>query len=309
MFALLICLQAIKTFATHDSMHVQFRSDKYTLSGRVTMPKERNHRMPAVIFLVGSGGNSSHTSNYSDFTDFFLEQKLLDKGMALMYFDKRGVGQSEGNWSRTDFGQRALDAKNAAVYLKTLPFIDSTRIFLVGHSQGGWIVQVCLAQYPEHFAGGISMAGATFGVKEQLINDYRSTYICGTGDSTELAYLKAERKVKKVLAFTSVFPLKKDWRQLKRIRKFEPAAYLVKINRPILFMWGENDRLVSHEWCTEALNKLFPKGLPQNFQTYIGKGENHSFKLAAFCYAGKAKDTYFSEVSRDRMVSWLLSHQ
>jgi predicted peptidase len=40
------------------------------------------------------------------------------------------------------------------------------RLYIVGHSQGGWIVQVALANYPTVFAGGISMAGPTFSVRK-----------------------------------------------------------------------------------------------------------------------------------------------
>jgi len=80
--------------------------------------------------------------------------------VAVLYFDKRGIGQSEGKWFNTSFEERAADVKAAADYLKTLSNIDTNKIAVVGHSQGG-----CLAKYPKTFAGGISMAGPTFSAK------------------------------------------------------------------------------------------------------------------------------------------------
>lgn len=305
---LIFCFINTKSSAIQDTLPVSFQSEKYKLNGKVIAPKDRSFKMPVIIFLVGSGGNSSYSTNYADFLNFFLEQPLTNQKIALMYFDKRGVGQSEGVWYKTDFEQRAIDAKNAAAYLKTLPFIDAEQIFLVGHSQGGWIVQMCLAQYPDVFAGGISMAGATFGVKKQLINDYQSTFICSNHLPKEKAYEKAKKKVNNVLALTAIFPLKQNWKQLKHIRKFEIARYLPKIIDPFLFMWGENDRLVSPEWCIEELHKNFSNGIPNNFETYIAKGENHSFKIASVCYDGKSKDIAYSEASRTKMIKWLLNN-
>ena len=263
--------------------------------------------MPAVIFIVGSGGNSSYKTNYADFINFFFEQPLEDENIVLMYFDKRGVGQSEGKWYKTDFEQRALDAKNAGEYLKNFPFVDTQQIYLIGHSQGGWIVQLCLAQYPNTFAGGISMAGATFGVKKQLINDYQSSFICSHQSDPAKAFRKAKKKVNKVLAFTSLFPFKQNWKQLNHIKNFEISPYLSKIEKPILYLWGENDKLVSPQWCIEELNKVFPNGIPENFVTHIAKGENHSFKVASFCYDGKTKNLPYSENSRKIIIQWLLS--
>lgn len=68
---------------------------------------------------------------------------------ALVYFDKRGVGKSEGLWYNTTFEQRALDAKNVALAIQKFEFVDHKNIYVIGHSQGGWIAQIALAEYPE----------------------------------------------------------------------------------------------------------------------------------------------------------------
>jgi uncharacterized protein len=298
----LLCFISTSSFAEQDTAGVSFQSGKY-----IMIPANRKTKMPAIIFLPGSGGNSSYSSNYADFLKFFLEASLPGESMVLLYFDKRGVGQSEGIWYKTDFKERAFDAKNAAEYLKTLPFIDPEQIFLVGHSQGGWIVQLCLAEYPDTFAGGISMAGATFGVKQQLINDYHSKNICSGNMTNEKAYKKAQKQVARILFFTTMFPVKPQWKQLKRIRNYENDEYLKKIQKPILYMWGENDQLVSPQSCMNRLNKVFSNAIPANFETYIGNGENHSFKKSPFCYTGKSKDLFYSDDSRKKLVTWLTS--
>ena len=303
----LYCYVSVKSVTANDTSNISFQSGNYKISGKIIAPGNQTKKVPAIIFLAGSGGNSSYLTNYKDFLHYFLEEPLINKEVAIMYFDKRGVGQSEGVWYQTNFEQRALDAKNAAEYLKTLSYINPEQIYVIGHSQGGWIVQLCLAEYPEVFAGGISTAGATFSVRKQLINDYQSSYICTKKLDSNIAYRKAKRTVNRVLLFTSLFPFKENWKQLKRIKKFDPAPYLVKIKKPLLLMWAENDRLVSPQWCLEELHTIFPDGIPANIQTHIVKGVNHSFKIAPFCYSGTSKDLIYSEECRKELMLWFLN--
>ncbi len=72
-------------------------------------------------------------------------QGLLEQGYAVLYCNKRGLGESTGNWKKNSFQGRADDAYAAVSYLKSLPFIDGNRIGISGHSQGGWIafLDVC----------------------------------------------------------------------------------------------------------------------------------------------------------------------
>lgn len=306
-FATIIFFLIIQcSFATEvDSIKIQAVSEGLLLDGILLKKSDHKEKMPVVVFLVGSGGNSSHRTNYKGFTQFFLEKTFLENGFAIVYFDKRGNGKSQGIWYETTFEQRALDAKNFAMEIQKLGFIDKDKVFLIGHSQGGWIVQIALAQYPETFAGAVSMAGATFGVKRQLINDYQSKYICERGFDEKKALKKATRSVNRDLFFVSLLGKKGNWRQLKIIKNFEPKHYLKKINKPFLLLFGENDRLVNSKWCINELNGTFSNSLPSFFEVYVAQGENHSFKTASKCYSGKSADIYYSETTNQKLFDWL----
>lgn len=288
-----------------DTIKIQAVSEGFLLDGVLLKESNFKEKLPVVIFLVGSGGNSSHKTNYKDFTQFFLEKEFLKKRFAIVYFDKRGVGNSQGVWYETNFEQRALDAKNVAKELQKLEFTDINKVYLIGHSQGGWIVQIALAQYPEVFAGGINMAGATFGVKKQLINDYQSEYICKHGIDEKKALKKASRRANRDLFFVSLLGKKNNWRQLKLIKNFEPEPYLKRIDKPFLLLFGENDELVNSKWCINELKRIFPNSLPVNFELYLGQGETHSFKIAPKCYNGKSADIYYSETTRQKLFGWI----
>ena len=287
-----------------DSIKISAVSEGYLLDGIILKKSGDQQKRPVVIFLVGSG-NSSHRTNYKDFTQFFLEKTFLENGFAVAYFDKRGLGKSQGTWYETTFEQRALDAKNVALEIQKSSLIDIDKVFLIGHSQGGWIVQIALSQYPEVFAGGVSMAGATFGVKKQLINDYQSDFICEKGFDEQKALDKATRKVDRDLFIVSLIGRKGNWRQLKLIKDFEPEPYLRRINKPLLIMLAENDELVNSTWAVEELKRLFPNNLPLPFEVYLSPGQSHSFKIAPKCYNGKSSDIFYSESTNQKLLSWI----
>jgi uncharacterized protein len=312
-FLILVILTGLQ-FTSHplqgqtDSIPLQVMSDGVLLRGNILKPAGHTGKLPALIFLVGSGEPST-VQRYSSFIRYFFDEVLPGEGFALVYFDKRGVGQSDGVWYETTFEQRALDARNVALEIQKSAFIDGEKIFLAGHSQGGWIVQVALALYPELFAGGISMAGPTFGVRRQLVNDYTSRYICEKGFSEERAEKRATRRVNRELFLVSLLGRKGNLRQLKIIAPFEPRSYLQSIHRPILFLFAENDPLVSPRWSMDALEQHFPGGLPAHMEVYLAPGQEHAFRVAPPCYTGPMRDVPYSGSTREVVREWLVGRR
>jgi uncharacterized protein len=308
-FTLFLILFALNSLAqSRENIPFTFKCEGLKLTGEILAPVQGIRKVPVVIFLVGSGGESS-IKRYKGFISHFFEQAEAMDSVAIVYFDKRGVGSSEGTWYETNFEQRALDAKNAAEHIKKYSFIDPDQIFVVGHSQGGWIVQICLAQYPETFAGGVSMAGPTFSVKEQIINSYQSDLICAEGYDSKRAYSIAKRKTNEPLG--NLFQKQKstnlNQQQLKLIKDFDPKNYLIQIKKPLLFMWAKNDRLVNPDRCINQLNLIFEDKVPDNFTIYVAEGENHSFQISDFCNSKSPKELVPSKKSRDYMIDWLIT--
>ncbi len=288
-----------------DTIDFKVQSEGYNLDVQL-LKKSSKSRVPAIIFLVGSGGESSHKTNYKDFTEFFLEETFLENGFAIVYFDKRGVGESEGLWYETTFEQRALDVTNVGLAIRDFDFINKDKIYLVGHSQGGWIAQIALSNHPEIFAGAVSMAGATFGVRKQLVNDYMSKYICKKGNSEAKALRKATKKVKRDLYFVNKFGKKGNWKQLKVIQDFEPRRYIFNIEKPFFLMLAENDELVNPQWCLDEIPVIFPSGKPSHIQIYIAPSETHSFKKAHKCYDRDWKNVPYSVESQKVLYNWIV---
>ncbi len=287
--------------------NVTFDNGRFTLHGELVIP-DTSDNAPVLVFLVGSGANSSHRTLYKEFVQKNIEQLFLDRGVAILYFDKRGIGKSEGRWQRTDLYERAEDTKAAIDFLKTQGRIDASRIGVIGHSQGGWVAQIVGDRYRNDVKLIASLAAPTFDVKLQLTNDYYSRYLC-EGDSDTEAFDKASKKAISDINWVTWFPVTKAWRQLREISDFDPAPHLLELDIPSLFVFAENDYFVYPGWAIGALNETFNHEIPENFNLQIIPGANHDFRISDKCTPdNEAAKEPFSEYFQQVFKSWILDN-
>ena len=74
---------------------VTFQDKDVTLAGTLLLPVLPG-KHPAVIFLHGSGPEGRWANRY-------LAQKFAEHGIVALIYDKRGVGQSTGDWQKATF--------------------------------------------------------------------------------------------------------------------------------------------------------------------------------------------------------------
>ena len=242
---------------------------------------------PAIVFLVGSGPNSTHTGLYTDFVRENLEQIFLQHGVALMYFDKRGVGLSEGRWHRTDLYERADDARAAVQFLQQHPDIDPKRIGVVGHSQGGTVAQILGHLYGDSLAFIASLAAPTYDTQRRITHEYYNGFLCSSVPE-EVAHDKSEKKAISDLNWVNAFPLIKTWRHLSELSEFSPAPHLAQLRLPSYFAFAELDYYVSAEWGVSALKKA--AGNSANITIQVFPGLDHDFRQTADVCAGAELD-------------------
>jgi alpha-beta hydrolase superfamily lysophospholipase len=144
-----------------DEHDIAFASDGLTLMGSLALPSGSEGPFPAALFLHGSGpidrdGNASglQMDAYRQ-----LAHALARAGIASLRFDKRGVGESEGNSNLATRTDLLNDARAAFEGLRSQPEIDPARCFLIGHSEGAYLAPA-LAVEDETVAGIVLLAGA-----------------------------------------------------------------------------------------------------------------------------------------------------
>jgi len=117
------------------------------LAGTLTLPQGAG-TFPAVVLVAGSGPNTRNEPLLGHQVFLVLADHLTRNGIAVLRYDKRGVGQSTGDYAKATTADFADDAEAAAAYLRSRAEIDARRVGLIGHSEGGEIVPMVAAKDP-----------------------------------------------------------------------------------------------------------------------------------------------------------------
>lgn len=108
------------------------------LSGVLSIPGHAK-RYPAVLLVHGSGPGTRNGGTQANPTFLQLANTLANAGIAVLRYDKRGIAQSSGK-ATEDWHVLGRDVTAMVAFLRKQPQIDPSRIFVLGHSEGGFIV-------------------------------------------------------------------------------------------------------------------------------------------------------------------------
>jgi uncharacterized protein len=215
---------------------VRFVSSGVTFGATLTEPASGRH-LPAVALIHGSGLQPRPL--FSLWANFYASL-----GFAVLNYDKRGTGESGGQYPGESPTPEALsiyagDAVAAARFLRSLPEVDKSRVGLYGGSQGGWILPIGLQRAPELTFGIVASGPA-------VTTDQTDVYQNFSANSTRIpAETEAEIDAQ-VSAVTS---------------GYDPALALRSLHVPTLWVYGEKDRQVPVRLSIQNLHGLRGKDL------------------------------------------------
>ena len=113
----------------------------HTLAGTFTRPEEGGP-FPAVVLISGSGPQDRDEALMGHRPFLVLSDHLTRRGIAVLRFDDRGVGESTGDHGAATSVDFASDALAGVAYLKGRDDVDPEAIGLAGHSEGGLIAPI-----------------------------------------------------------------------------------------------------------------------------------------------------------------------
>ncbi len=115
------------------------------LAGTLSLPSGAGP-FPAVVLVSGTGRNTRDEDVWGHKVFLVLADALNRSGLAVLRYDKRGVGGSTGDYDAATTADFASDAEAAVAWLKAQPRIDATRVGVLGHSEGGIIAPAVAAE-------------------------------------------------------------------------------------------------------------------------------------------------------------------
>lgn len=306
------------------------------LAGTFTYPTLGDN-FPVVVLISGSGAQNRDEEILEHKPFAVIADYLTRHGIAVLRFDDRGVGDSEGNFSSATTEDFATDVMAAIQYLKTRKEIDSENIGLIGHSEGGLISFMLASRYPDDISFIVSLAGMAVDANT-LLKKQRQLLAEAQGLPKELQK-QNEEILNKVQTLVETLPADSIKRNLVEVTKsilpeqlryndkivhevamqigmmispwmqyllqYNPEEEIKKISCPVLALNGEKDLQVDGKQNIDKLKKLLSKN--KDLATKIYPNLNHLFQ---HCQTGLPteydliEETISSEVLYD-IVSWI----
>ena len=240
---------------TFREEEVTFGVDPWKLPGSLSRPVGAASA-PAVVLVHGSGPNDRDETVAANKPFKDLAGGLASKGIAVLRYDKRTKVHTERIPENATVKEETIDDVIAAVdWLSKQPAIDAKRIFVIGHSLGGYLVpRIAQADRNERIAGYVIIAGNTRPLEDLIAEQTR--YILGLdGDisaSDQEALEKIAQQVRRVKMLsnedgpkTEVFGASPSyWLDLDGYHPHQEARAL---DAPMLILQGERDYQVTME--------------------------------------------------------------
>ena len=121
----------------------------------ITKPKNTNVPQPAIILIGGLSCSSieAYPNRGNNWTRV-IKDLVQKSGMVVMRIEKPGVGDSEGDCSKSDFYTDIAGFKAAIKLLKSKPYVDTSKIVVYGSSMGSALAPMLANEF--NLAGVIS---------------------------------------------------------------------------------------------------------------------------------------------------------
>jgi len=312
------------------------------LAGTLTIPFGQGP-FPAVVMITGSGPQNRNEELMGHKPFLVIADYLSRNGIAVLRYDDRGVGMSQGSMINATTEDFATDAEAAFNFLKSNSKINPKAIGLIGHSEGGLIAPIVAASnYDISFIVSLAGTGVTgeqilkrqssdinraSGLDEKLVKESASTNkrlfaILKKEPDNNIASDKMTEEYRKILEKKKTSPedIENAVKQIQAglspdaltwFRYFiitDPTDYWKKVNCPVLALNGEKDLQVAADENLPAIEKALRSSGNKSVEPIKLPGLNHLFqhcKTGLPREYGEIEETFSPEVLKI-IADWIL---
>ncbi len=321
---------------SEETFHFEVAEKKFKLEGTLTTPNDGTQA--AVVLVSGSGPQNRDSEAFGHRIFAVWADHLSERGIAVLRYDERGVGASEGEFgdcTSLDFAHDALAAYSA---LKDR-FGADMPVGIIGHSEGGLVAAIAASINKELdfivSLAGLGVSGTevlyTQGIDIAMAEGMTRDAAVKHADRNRKAYeiiaqnsdaKHAEKELKSYLAKSGVTPGFSDTDEefevmnksinTKWMRFFlstDSRDYWSKVNCPVLAINGSKDQQVSASENLRSISFALRRNKNNSFKTEVLPNHNHLFQQSetgALSEYNIIEETV-SEIALNMVSDWVLN--
>ena len=321
----------------YDIEEVSFgnKSDDITLMGTLTKPKGKG-KFPTVVLITGSGPHTRDHEILGHKPFWVMADYLSKNGIVVLRYDKRGIGESTGDFNRSTTFDLKNDVSSAIEFLKNHPSVDLNNIGVIGHSEGG-LISWMLGSEEGNLSFLISLAGPVIPINEMMAKQTEElARVAGLPESVVNSETKKNKQVYQAVidsqtddewkaALEPIFeanlkemsiPENMRSNQMTSLRdayesqltpwmvnflKMNPEIYINEIDIPVFAAFGTKDLQVDAAQNGNRLTELF-ENKSELLTLKVYDNLNHIFQTAqtgGIDEYGKIEETFNEKVLAD----------
>jgi alpha-beta hydrolase superfamily lysophospholipase len=202
--------------------------------------------VPVVVTISGSGPQErdsrlSVVKGYMPFRE--IADTLGRRGIAVLRYDDRGVGESGGRGALRDTATSADfadDVLSVVQYLRTRSDVDGARIALAGHSEGGLIAPLAAAKDPS-IGAVVLIAGPAYNGRRIL--EYQNDI----GIKAAPGLTTTQRDSIRARVPAALDSIARSSRWMRYFMSEDPLVTARQLKQPVLILQGDTDMQVTPE--------------------------------------------------------------
>lgn len=233
--------------AAQNPKELWIENGKRRIYGVLSQPNDGNLKHPVAI--ISHGFNGTHLSGRNYF------KPLGELGYMCYTFDfpcGSVNSRSDSNTMQMSILDEQCDLEAIVRYFKSREDVDTTRIVLIGGSQGGLVSALAASNLPEDICKLVLVYPAFC-----IPNNWNSRY----------------PRLEDIPDTTKVWGVPLGRRFFEEVRDLRPFEIIGRYQKPVLIVQGDADKIVSMEDSRRAVE------LYHDARLHIIKGAGHGFKI------------------------------
>lgn len=309
----------------YTTREVRFKGAGIQLAGTLFVPVAGRGRHPGIVILQGSSSNLRE--EYRFYADHFARA-----GLAVLAFDKRGKGESSGDYEAATYSDLAADAAAAVQFLRAQPRVAPEKVGVWGLSQGAFIAPLVAARVPSlAFIVAVSPPGISIGETSA----YQDSVRLRSSGFPPMDAARAAALNRKLLTWlrtdSGAAPLAAElsraadtpWRRASALpaslptgsalqgwywrgRTLDPAPHWHALRTPVLVVFGGADELLPAALSAARIEQALRQGANPDFTVRVFPAANHVLRELPLVAGGAWDWPRAASGYMDLVTRWVL---